>query len=624
MFPGRITKWFVGTCTVLALGCSGADELPFYEGELQMFSVDNADGSHRMGYGLRAPDGQSFELSFEGASDFQPGDHVKVRGRLASSSRPDSEHPGQVGELLQAESIEVIQPAEELSTTRDALLNGAPRTIRVAILPLVFPGTTARIDANTARQRLDTVRAYYREISYGIWNVEGDALAPLSLPRPANCDLGTISNAARAAAQSQGINLSVYAHVGFVIPNNPGLSNCACGLAWVGRPPAAGGPVLGDGSLYTCTDPNAFTHEMGHGFGLGHASTARCGSGVAYRRDPYTSCSPDEYGNRFNTMGGGLGHMNAFQKSTMLWLDKCNNVRVSRDGVFELIPIQSASNGIQSLQIPTGDTVGGRPLSFWVEYRNPALATFNAGPSGAPETNPGVHINVAQDYRTTRGDTRPLLLDLAAGYPNNHRDPRLTAGRTFQDPDGRVSISVLEQTSTKAVVRVTFPGGGTGTNTCNDGSLPGSGNGGGQLPQPGTIAQLVAQHSGKCLDVSNSGTANGTNIQQWGCNGTNAQAFRLEAASGGNYTLVNVNSGKCVDVSSSGTADGTNIQLWECNGTNAQVFRLSPLSNGSYNLVNVNSGKCVDVANVSTADGANVHQWSCNTAGNQQWAIQPR
>jgi Ricin-type beta-trefoil lectin domain len=308
----------------------------------------------------------------------------------------------------------------------------------------------------------------------------------------------------------------------------------------------------------------------------------------------------------------------------MLWLDKCNNVRVSRDAVYELTPIQVASNGIQSLQIPTGDTVGGRPLSFWVEYRNPALATFNAGPDGAPEVNAGVHIDVAQDYRTTAGDTRPLLLDLAPNYPNTHRDPRLTAGRTFQDPDGRVSISVLEQTSQKAVVRVTFPGGGSGTNTCNDGSVPGSGGGGGGLPPSGTIARLVAQHSGKCLDVSNSGTTNGTNIQQWGCNGTGAQLFRLDAVGSGVYSLVNTYSGKCVDVSGSSTVDGGNIQLWECNGTNAQRFSLQALANGSYNLVNVNSGKCADVASSSTGDGANVQQWSCNTGTNQQWAVQPQ
>jgi hypothetical protein len=604
----------------LTLGCSNAEELPSYEGEIQLFAVDHADGSHRMGYGLRTSDGQSFELSFEGEPQVRAGDRVVVRGQLVPEGRPAHEAPGQVGEVLRADSIEVLPaPARGLSTAEQELVGGTSRTVRVAILPLVFPGSSAGIDTTTARQRLATVRSYYQEISYGTWMVEGDALAPLSLARPANCNLDTINNAARAAAKSQGINLDVYAHVGFVIPTNSGLSNCACGLAWVGRPPAAGSPSIGNGSLYTCTDANAFAHEFGHGFGLGHASTARCGSGVAYRTDPYSSCTPDEYGNRFNTMGGGLGHMNAFQKSAMKWLDKCNTLRVTQSGTFELTPIQTASNATQALQIPNGDTVGGRPLYYWVEYRNPALATFNAGPSGSPETATGVHIDVAQDYRAADGDTRPLLLDLAPGYPNNHLDPRLTAGRTFQDPNGRVSITVVEQNSQRAVVQVAFPGGGSGTNVCADSSAPGA-----VAPQPGGTYQLSAAHSGKCLDVASSGTGDGANIQQWDCNGTNAQAFRLESVATGTYRLVNINSGKCVDVASSGTGDGANIQQWTCNGTAAQSFRLQSRTDGGYNLVNANSSKCAEVASASTGSGANVQQWSCNNGTHQKWSFSAR
>jgi hypothetical protein len=618
----RMSKWGQAGLALtlgLSLGCSGADEARSYEGELRMFAVDHVDGTHRTGYGLLAADGTSFELSFDGEPSARPGDHVIVRGQRAMDERAGGEHPGQVGERLEVQSIDVLTPASNgLATSRDAIVGGTPRTIRVAILPLVFPGSTAAITTTTARQRLDTVNAYYKEISYGIWNVQGDALAPLSMSKPANCDLGTINDSARAAAKSQGINLDVYAHVGFVIPTNSGLANCACGLAWVGQPPASGNS-MGNGSLYTCTDPNAFAHEFGHGFGLGHASTARCGTGVAYRRSPYSSCTPDEYGNRFNTMGGGLGHMNAFQKSAMLWLDKCNNVRVSRDATYDLVPIQSASNGIQSLQIPTGDTVDGKPIYYWVEYRNPALAAYNAGPDGAPEVNTGVHIDIAQDFRSASGNRNPLLLDLAPNYPNTHRDPRLTSGRTFQDPDGRVSVTVVSQSSQTASVRVTFPGGGTGTNTCSDGTLPGGGTPPG--PQPGTIARFVAKHSGKCLDVTSSGTANGTPLQQWGCNGTNAQAFRLQAATGG-FNLVNVNSGKCVDVSGSSTADGAAIQLWDCNGTSAQTFSLNDVGGGAYSIVNANSGKCADVLDVSLNDGAKVHQWSYVGGGNQQWLLQ--
>ncbi|ATB42673.1 secreted glycosyl hydrolase [Cystobacter fuscus] len=599
----------------MSLGCAGMDEAGSYEGELRMFAVDNADGSHQMGYGLVAGDGTTLELKFDGEPTAKPGDRLIVRGERVGRS-------GHVGEQFSVHSFDVVTPASEgLSTSRDALAGGTAKTARVAILPLVFPGTTARIDTATSRQRLDTVAAYYKEISYGSWTVQGDALAPLNMPKPTSCALDVINSSARAAAKSQGINLDVYAHVAFVIPNNPGFSDCACGLAWIGNPPTSSSPGIGPGSLYTCTDPNAFAHEMGHGFGMNHSPTARCGTGVAYRRDPFASCSPDEYGNRFNTMGGGLGHLDAFHKSTMGWLNKCNIVRASRDATYDLVPIQTSSTGIQALEISTGgDKDGSNPLYYWVEYRNPTLATFNAGPDGAPEVNTGVHINVAQDFRSSSAlYSRPLLLDLAPNYPNTHRDPRLTSGRTFSDPDGRVSITVVSQSSTKATVKVSFPNGGTGTNTCADGTLPGGGTPPG--PQDGSIVRLVAKHSGKCLDVPNSSTTSGTALQQYTCNGTNAQAFRLQSAIGG-FNLVNVNSGKCVDVSNSSTADGATIQQWDCNNTSAQTFSLNALSSGGYTVVNANSARCADVDASSLNDGAKVRQWSCNGGTNQQWTLQ--
>src|SRR6266542_2544139 len=83
---------------------------------------------------------------------------------------------------------------------------------------------------------------------------------------------------------------------------------------------------------------------------------------------------------------------------------------------------------------------------------------------------------------------------------------------------------------------------------------------------------------GKCIDVSGAGSADGTNIQQWTCNGTGAQSFRLENTADGNVRLVNTNSNKCVAVAGSGTADGTNIHLWTCDGGNAQVFHPASIS----------------------------------------------
>ena len=81
-----------------------------------------------------------------------------------------------------------------------------------------------------------------------------------------------------------------------------------------------------------------------------------------------------------------------------------------------------------------------------------------------------------------------------------------------------------------------------------------------------TTAGELRAFGDRCLDVNGSGTANGTKIQSWGCNGTAAQKFTFNT----NGTVVNTSSGKCVDVNGNGTANGTLVQLWDCNGTTAQ------------------------------------------------------
>ena len=86
----------------------------------------------------------------------------------------------------------------------------------------------------------------------------------------------------------------------------------------------------------------------------------------------------------------------------------------------------------------------------------------------------------------------------------------------------------------------------------------------------GTLA-----HPGACMDANGGGTANGTQIQEWWCNGSGAQAFALQNAGGGAYTLVNTHAGNCVDVAARGTANGTKIQLYDCN-QNAGAVVLPP------------------------------------------------
>ncbi|MFD7919458.1 lectin [Streptomyces sp. NPDC059740] len=131
-------------------------------------------------------------------------------------------------------------------------------------------------------------------------------------------------------------------------------------------------------------------------------------------------------------------------------------------------------------------------------------------------------------------------------------------------------------------------------------------------PRIGAVTSGVAGSNGKlCLDTANSGTADGTHIQIWGCDSTYAQDLTI--AGDGTLRVL----GKCVDVSNSGTADGTLVQLYHCNGSGAQQWK--PGSSGS--LVNPESGKCLDDPNSTTTEGTQLQIHTCNGTAAQNWTL---
>ncbi|MFD0785701.1 glycosyl hydrolase family 18 protein [Micromonospora azadirachtae] len=134
--------------------------------------------------------------------------------------------------------------------------------------------------------------------------------------------------------------------------------------------------------------------------------------------------------------------------------------------------------------------------------------------------------------------------------------------------------------------------------------------GGGNPPPTGRTGQITGI-GGKCVDVAAAGTANGTPIQLYTCNGTNAQRWTV----GSDGTLRAL--GKCADVTSAGTANGTKIQLWDCNGSGAQVWQAQ--SNGT--LRNPASNKCLDATDNSSADGTRLQIWECTGGANQRWVL---
>ncbi|MGW4523693.1 lectin [Amycolatopsis sp. NPDC004378] len=130
----------------------------------------------------------------------------------------------------------------------------------------------------------------------------------------------------------------------------------------------------------------------------------------------------------------------------------------------------------------------------------------------------------------------------------------------------------------------------------------------GTLPHLGALTSGIA---GKCADVAQSGTGNGTHVQLYTCNSTGAQKW-FAAADGSLQAQ-----GGCLDVSNSGTANGTKVQLWQCNTTGAQKWQ--PATGGA--LVNPQSGKCLDDPGSTTTDGTQLQIYDCNQSAAQKWTL---
>lgn len=118
--------------------------------------------------------------------------------------------------------------------------------------------------------------------------------------------------------------------------------------------------------------------------------------------------------------------------------------------------------------------------------------------------------------------------------------------------------------------------------------------------QPGITAPLRSGLDSKCLDDDSAGSADGTRVQIYDCNGSLAQLWTVN--SDGTVQIL----GKCLDAYGGGTANGTRVQLYTCHGGANQQFRAS---GGA--LVNPASGRCLDVRGFNSANGTQV---VCGTA----------
>ncbi|MGC4750497.1 ThuA domain-containing protein [Micromonospora sp. DT201] len=250
----------------------------------------------------------------------------------------------------------------------------------------------------------------------------------------------------------------------------------------------------------------------------------------------------------------------------------------------------SSANGVSAFAkagANGGQTIGYIDPGDWAAYSGVDLTGVTSFTSRVVSGGAGGTIQVR-----TGSATGPVLGSVAV--------PNTGSWTTFAN----VSTALSGVPSGTQNLYLTFTGSGTGLFDVDDFTLV---KGSGGTPGVGPVKGLA----GKCLDVRNGGTADGTQIQIYTCNSSTAQTWTVTSGS----TIRAL--GKCLDVNGSGTADGTKIQLWTCNGTGAQNWAAQ--SDGT--LRNPSSGKCLDVSGNNSADSTAVHLWTCLGAANQKWTL---
>jgi alpha-galactosidase len=186
----------------------------------------------------------------------------------------------------------------------------------------------------------------------------------------------------------------------------------------------------------------------------------------------------------------------------------------------------------------------------------------------------------------------------------------------FNQGSGATTISTTAAAIGKSGTSFTLRDAWTGATSTSGGaisaSVPGHGtavyrvSGGGTSSD--TTTTLVSAASGRCLDVPDGNTANGTQPVIWDCNGGANQRWTLAGAA-----LQAL--GKCLDAPTNATA-GAKAQLWDCNGGSNQQWTL----NADGTIRGAQSGLCLDVDHNLTANGTVVLLWTCTASANQRWS----
>jgi MYXO-CTERM domain-containing protein len=437
---------FIGALGLVAgpLGCAPGEPPGSFRGEVASQVVRQGDGQSAVLHRLRLGDGSLHPLHLPAGVDLVPGSSVRIFGAAE-------------GEAIRVDRHEVVEDVEPVAR---ALINGQKKpTRRWAFVLVDVDGGGNPVNKDNAQDvlfspnRPDSIRSYFREVSYGLQDLEGDVFGPLPYAMGGRCDTDRLAKELTAQIPGKYDN-----YLWFF-----GTFQKACNWAGIADLGSAERPTRN--SWYNAAHSCAIlVQEPGHNFGMVHSSAMHCtlngqpvtiawpeqGGGVV--------CSNEEYGNVFDPMGGGgCYHMNGVQKAYQDWLAGCNVVKATESGLFTIYPLESPCDGPQLLQVPfpTPRAFGkaGVLSGYYLELRAPVGYRDR-------DLSPQVLVVVGNDVREARlTGNRNWLLDMTP-ETETLDDAALGVGKSFADGlPGGPRFTVVSADASKAVIKVELAGG---------------------------------------------------------------------------------------------------------------------------------------------------------------------
>jgi Gametolysin peptidase M11/Fibronectin type III domain len=332
----------------------------------------------------------------------------------------------------------LVAAAGGATQTGASVVAAATGSRRVAVLLMNFTNDSSQPwTAATVRSVVfdgsTSVAAYYQDASYGQFGFTGDVYGWFTIPDDdAGCDYTGWGSKARTAATAAGVDLAAYDHVVYAFP-----SASSCGWSGLAYLPGRDSWINGAMTL------RVVSHELGHNFGVHHASTLSCTSG-GVRVTLGGTCTASEYGDPFTVMGAASTyHHNNWHRAQLGWVGMQT---VTASGTYALAPAE-LSSGTRVLRVARGDG-----SFFHLEFRQPTqpFETFSA----ASPVASGVSIRQAPEL-SSRVQSR--LLD-ATPATTSFTDAALASGASFFDALSGVRISTVSVSPAGASVSIELGG----------------------------------------------------------------------------------------------------------------------------------------------------------------------